>query len=65
MASKQLRDLDLSLIVAGEFYGQKSYYVDLINKFNINNRVILYDYYIPNEMVPVYFAPQILLSNHI
>tara|TARA_B100000575_G_scaffold288199_1_gene287835 strand:- start:6925 stop:8073 length:1149 start_codon:yes stop_codon:yes gene_type:complete len=56
MASKQLRDLDLSLIVAGEFYGQKSHYVDLINKFKINNRVILYDYYIPNEMVPSLFC---------
>ena len=56
MASKQIKDLDLSLIVAGEFYDHKSYYLDLINKLNINNSVILYDYYIPNEMVRSLFC---------
>ena len=56
MASEQIKDLDLSLIVAGEFYDQKSYYLDLINKLNINKSVILYDYYIPNEMVPSLFC---------
>ncbi|MBN3039156.1 MAG: glycosyltransferase [Candidatus Omnitrophica bacterium] len=46
---------DITLIVAGEFWKNKSYYIDLINKLNIGKRVKVIDRYIPNEEVEKYF----------
>lgn len=48
--NKQLR-----LIIAGDFYENKDEYLDMINEFGIQDKVRIYDGYIPDEDIPVYF----------
>ncbi|MCP4653774.1 MAG: glycosyltransferase [Candidatus Omnitrophica bacterium] len=50
-----LDSIDLQLLVVGEFWEDKSYYVDLINQLNIKNNIKLVDNYVPNEEVGKYF----------
>jgi len=45
----------LKLLIAGEFYDDKKFYTDLIDKLNLQDRIILRDEYIPNEKVKDYF----------
>lgn len=45
----------IKLIVAGEFYDDRKYYDELINKFNLTDKVSVYDQYIPNELVKEFF----------
>ena len=56
MSSSKIRDMNLKLIIAGEFYDSKSKYINKINHLNIVDNVLLYDYYIPNEEVVNYFC---------
>ncbi len=51
-----LKDQEIVLIVAGEFYDKKQDYLDLIEQAGIAGRVILADRYIPNDEVKYYFA---------
>ena len=51
-----LREVDCSLLVAGEFYDDKSKYTALIEKHGLTDRVRIEDAYIPNENVHLYFA---------
>ena len=44
------------LLVAGEYYVDKQPYLDLISRLGIENRVILYDRFIPDEEVKYYFC---------
>jgi glycosyltransferase involved in cell wall biosynthesis len=46
---------NLKLLVAGEFYDDKKFYTDIIDKLNLQDRIILRDEYIPNEKVKDYF----------
>lgn len=52
-----LKNIDnkIKLLVAGEFYDDKNLYIDLINKYNLSDSVIIRDEYIPNEKVKEYF----------
>ena len=49
-------DVNLNLIVAGEFYDDQKKYLDLIEKFDLKNRVILFDKFIPANEVKYYFC---------
>ena len=51
-----LKSLDCSLLVAGEFYDDKSNYTKLIDAHQLGPHVRLEDKYISNEEVAVYFA---------
>ena len=51
-----LKSLDCSLLVAGEFYDDKSKYTKLIDVHQLGPHVRLEDKYISNEEVAVYFA---------
>ena len=51
-----LRAIDCSLLVAGEFYDDKSKYTALIDRLELRARVRIEDAYIPNEDVHRYFA---------
>ena len=51
-----LKSLDCSLLVAGEFYDDKSKYTKLIDAHQLGPHVRLEDKYISNEEVAVYFA---------
>ncbi len=46
---------NVKLIVAGEFYDDKKFYLDLIEKYNLQNSVVMQNEYIPNEKVKEYF----------
>jgi len=46
---------NFKLLIAGEFYDDKNFYVELIKKFDLNDKIIIRDEYIPNEKVKDYF----------
>jgi glycosyltransferase involved in cell wall biosynthesis len=51
-----LRRIDCSLLVAGEFYDDKSKYTNLIERHGLQARVRIEDKYINNEDVGLYFG---------
>ena len=55
MSHPTIKELELSLIVAGEFYSSKEKYLKLIDKLKLDN-VIVYDEFIPKEKVKYYFG---------
>ncbi len=55
-ADERLRKLNLKLIIAGEFYEDKKSYIELIEKLNLKNEIILRTDFIPNNEVGKYFS---------
>lgn len=55
-ADKRLRDLNVKLIVAGEFYGDPKPYMDAIDRLGIRDRVELFTDFIPDSEVGRYFG---------
>jgi glycosyltransferase involved in cell wall biosynthesis len=55
-ADKQLRKYPLKLIVAGEFYIDDAPYFEIIEKFDINDHVIMHNEFIPNTDVVNFFC---------
>lgn len=51
-----LREEDIKLVVAGEFYSNSAYYLNLINKLKIINKVHLFTDFIPSSDVKYYFS---------
>lgn len=47
---------NIKCIVAGEYYGNEQKYIDLIDKLNIRDSLILKTDFIPNEEVKYYFC---------
>jgi D-inositol-3-phosphate glycosyltransferase len=56
LAVEKVKNLNLKLIVAGEFYENKQDYLDQINKLGLSDQVIISDKFIPNENVKYYFC---------
>ena len=56
IAQKKILELDVKLIIAGEFYDAKEKYIEKINNLGIENKVILHDFYIKNNDVVNYFC---------
>ena len=52
----RLRNRKLKLIVAGEFYEDDAPYKDLIRKHNLENEIMLFDYFIKDIDVPWFFC---------
>lgn len=52
---KVLKSIDVDLLIAGEFWKNKSFYLDLINKLNLINKVKIIDKYIPDNKINDYF----------
>jgi SAM-dependent methyltransferase len=50
-----LREIDVTLLVAGEFWENRANYERLIRDLNLEDHVRIVDRYIPNEEVPTYF----------
>ena len=48
--------LDVKLLVVGEFYEDKTKYLDLINHLGIFREVVIYSDFIPNEEVGLFFS---------
>jgi len=55
-ADERLRNRDLKLIVAGEFYENDKPYRDLLKKLGIVDEVILFDRFIKEEEVALFFS---------
>lgn len=56
MADERVKALPLKLIVAGEYYGNSTFYETLITKYHLPERVILHTDFIPNDAVKYYFG---------
>ena len=56
MTDLRLKNRNLKLIVAGEYYEDSSFYKNKIKEYGIGDRVILHTDYIPSEMVKYYFC---------
>jgi D-inositol-3-phosphate glycosyltransferase len=55
-ADKRIMELGIKLIIAGEFYEDKKRYMDLISEFQLQEKIILHDSFIPNQEVKYYFS---------
>jgi glycosyltransferase involved in cell wall biosynthesis len=51
-----LSKVDVTLLVVGEFWGNKAEYLSLITELGLERNIVLVDEYIPNEEVGLYFA---------
>ncbi len=56
MADERIRKMNLKLIVAGEYYGNREKYVAQIHSLGIENQLVMRTDYIPNEQVRHFFG---------
>jgi glycosyltransferase involved in cell wall biosynthesis len=50
-----VKNINVRLLIAGEFWSDKDTYLQLIKKLEIGSKVTIIDKYIPNEETPFYF----------
>jgi D-inositol-3-phosphate glycosyltransferase len=62
MADERVRRSGVKLLIAGEFYEDKQPYLDLIDRLNLKESVILHDKFIANELVRYYFCAANLVA---
>lgn len=62
MADRRLKELDVKLVVAGEFYGNKEKYMALIDRLGISGQVVLHTDFIPDSEVNRYFCAADLVA---
>lgn len=55
-ADKRLRKKKVKLIIAGEFYEDDAPYRQLIKLYDLDNDVIIFDHFIKDNEVPLYFS---------
>ena len=55
MADQRIKDLGLKLIVAGEFYTDSKPYYEIIEKYKLNDQLVLATDFIPDDKVGDYF----------
>lgn len=51
-----LKNYSFKVLVAGEFYDDKEYYLNIIREKELEGKIILHDYFIPDDKVNVYFS---------
>ncbi len=56
MSDERIRQLNVKLLVAGEFYENAATYHQLIEDYHLSQQVILHTHFIPNERVKYYFG---------
>lgn len=52
----RFRNRNIKLIIAGEFYEDDTPYKDLIRKSNLEKEIILFNHFIKNDEVPLFFS---------
>ncbi len=62
MSDMRIKEMKIKLLVAGEFYEDKKAYTNIIEKNNLQDNVVLYDAFIPNDEVKNYFSAADLLA---
>lgn len=55
-ALAKVKDEDIHLIIAGEYYDDKSKYLDMIQRLNLNDRTHIFDNYILDSDIRYYFS---------
>lgn len=53
--ARAVREMELTLLLVGEFYEEREPYDELIARLGIGDRIVLVDRYVPNEDVELYF----------
>jgi len=56
LSQSELRNTDIELIVAGEYYGDEAYYQDLMAQLGILDKVHTFTHFISNDEVKLYFS---------
>ena len=56
LADERLKTLNVKAIIAGEFYSDSQYYLDIIEKLSLKDRLVLATDFIPNSEVATYFC---------
>lgn len=62
LADDRLKQLNVKLIVAGEFYEDKEKYMNLIKSLGVEDRVIIHDSFIPSDKVRYYFCASDMIT---
>lgn len=62
MAEAALAELEIKLIVAGEFYDDPTFYQKKIEELGLSKRVIIRNEFIPSEDIPGYFCAADLIT---
>ena len=62
IADQRLRDRNIKLVIAGEFYENKKKYLKKIDQLNLKDSILLFDFYIKNEDVGNYFCSSNLVA---
>jgi len=61
-AAPEIKKQGIKLLIAGEFYDDKNFYLQLIKKLNLQDHVIVHDKFIPNDEVRDYFCASNLVA---
>lgn len=56
MSNPILKEKKVKLIVAGEFYGKSEPYFQIIRELNLDDQVVMFNDYIPNDKINQYFC---------
>ena len=62
LAAPEIKNQGIKLLIAGEFYDDKNFYLQLIKKLKLQDRVIVHDKFIPNDEVRDYFCASNLVA---
>ncbi len=56
MADARIKNKNIKAIIAGEFYEEKNYYDEIINRLQVHDQLILRTDFIPDSQVKYYFG---------
>ena len=62
LAAPEIKNQGIKLLIAGEFYDDKNFYLQLIKKLKLQDCVIVHDKFIPNDEVRDYFCASNLVA---
>jgi len=62
MADARVKALGVKLLIAGEFYEDRSYYDEIIAKHGLSDHIILHAGFVANEEVKTYFSASDLVT---
>jgi len=61
-ADSRIKETNIKLLIAGEYYEDSSYYEKLAIDLGINDKIIYHTRFIPNDMVKYYFCASDLVA---
>lgn len=62
MADERIRQLGVKLLIAGEFYEDRAYYDEIIQRNKLENNILLHAGFVANEDVKTYFSATDLVT---